>query len=166
MKDNFKLMKNDCSLFARLYIACQNFFKHENLMCQTPLATTSPNTDTMDVEAAVHEDISKVGFFYDTSAEVDPRHTEDQIDAAPVLKVDAKVLDGAAIVEMLSPKLTKMFVEYVGNILLPYISRNLQTFCRVDMVFDVYIHDSLKARKRDNRGYGVQNGTAICTATR
>nr|KAG5694814.1 hypothetical protein BaRGS_019191 [Batillaria attramentaria] len=45
--------------------------------------------------------------------------------------VDAKVLDGAAIVQMLSPKLAKNFQQYVDLIFLPYIQRQFETASRV-----------------------------------
>ena len=69
-------------------------------------------------------------------------------------EVDAKVLDGAAIVQMLSPKLAKTFQEYVDLIFLPYIQRQFETATRVDIVWDVYKNDSLKASARERRGCG------------
>ena len=69
-------------------------------------------------------------------------------------EVDAKVLDGAAIVQMLSPKLAKTFQEYVDLIFLPYIKRQFETATRVDIVWDVYKTDSLKASARERRGCG------------
>jgi hypothetical protein len=63
--------------------------------------------------------------------DVDPLDiTADVLDAAAFVPVsmctpdvDAKVLDGAAIVQMLSPKLSKTFQGYVNLIFLPYIQR-------------------------------------------
>nr|KAG5706358.1 hypothetical protein BaRGS_033119 [Batillaria attramentaria] len=46
--------------------------------------------------------------------------------------VDAKVLDGAAIVQMLSPKLAKTFQQYVDLIFLPYIQRQFETASQVE----------------------------------
>jgi hypothetical protein len=59
--------------------------------------------------------------------------------------VDAKVLDGIAIVQTLSSKLAKTFQEYVDLIFLPYIQRQFETATRVDIVWDTYKNDSLKA---------------------
>ena len=119
----------------------------------------------MGTVAVLPEDLSDVPAeaFDDTNAaENEPENTESLIDAAAVLipvsvpEVDAKVLDGAAVVQMLSPKLTKTFEEYVDNIFLPYILRTLESASRVDIVFDVYSSDSLKASTRESRGCGVR----------
>ena len=134
------------------------------LTLQKTVAAPSTDTDLGDTEAALSEDLSDVPAeaFDDTNAaENEPENTESLIDAAAVLipisvpEVDAKVLDGAAVVQMLSPKLTKTFEEYVDNIFLPYILRTLESASRVDIVFDVYSSDSLKASTRESRGCGV-----------
>ena len=50
--------------------------------------------------------------------------------------VDAKVLDGAAIVQMLAPQLCKTFLKYSSTIFEPYILQ-LETASRIDVVWDV-----------------------------
>nr|KAG5708605.1 hypothetical protein BaRGS_033026 [Batillaria attramentaria] len=89
--------------------------------------------------------------------------TEDVLDDAVLVPVsicspdvDAKVLDGAAIVQMLSPKFAKNFQQYVDLIFLPYIQRQFETTSRVDIVWDVYKADSLKASARERRGCGFK----------
>lgn len=72
------------------------------------------------------------------------------VEGSPV--VDAKVLDGAAIVKMLPPK---TFLEYARTVFEPYILRQLDTVSRLDVVWDVYLPDSLKAATREKRGSGV-----------
>ena len=61
--------------------------------------------------------------------------------------VDVKIVDGAQIV------------------FLPYIERMLQDVVRIDVVWDTYVEDSLKAQTRMNRGSGnhlrVSNSTNI-----
>jgi hypothetical protein len=55
---------------------------------------------------------------------------------------------------MLSPKLAKTFQEYVDPIFLPYIQRQFETATRVDIVWDIYKNNSLKASPRERRGCG------------
>ena len=72
------------------------------------------------------------------------------------LKIDSKILDEAVVVQMLQPKLTKSFDEYLDNILfLRYSLRNLESASRVDTVSDVYRSERLKANKRESRWCGV-----------
>lgn len=70
--------------------------------------------------------------------------------------VDAKVLDGAAIVQMLLPKGAKTFEDYVDSIFLPYVVRNSEGTSRIDIVFDVYSSNSIKAATRERRGCGLR----------
>ena len=70
--------------------------------------------------------------------------------------VDAKILDGPAIVNMLRPHDSKTFIEYVTGVIEPYIVHQLQSVARVDLVFDRYFTDSLKSGTRSNRGSGVR----------
>ena len=71
-------------------------------------------------------------------------------------QVDAKVLDGAAVIQMLSPKLAKTFQDYVDQIVLPYILRQFETASRIDLVLNVYSPESLKASARERRGRGCR----------
>ena len=59
--------------------------------------------------------------------------------------VEVVILDGAAIVNMLAPGTTKTFSEYATQVFLPYVTSQLQHASRVDVVFDEYLPDSLKA---------------------
>ena len=66
------------------------------------------------------------------------------------LNVDAYVLDGAVIVQMVQPGCSKTFDEYREKIFLPYIQAILKNVNRLDIVFDVYIEHSLKSATREN----------------
>ena len=75
-------------------------------------------------------------------------------DASPPVKV--MVIDGAAKVYMLTPGNAKTFSEYASQIFLPYITSQLQHTRRVDIVWDDYFPDSLKAETRKKRGEGIR----------
>ena len=70
--------------------------------------------------------------------------------------VEVVILDGAAIVNMLAPGTTKTFSENATQVFLPYVTSQLQHASRVDVVFDEYLPDSLKAATRKKRGKGVR----------
>ena len=77
-----------------------------------------------------------------------------------VPSVDVTILDGAALVHILDPSKSqvtvKPFQDYSQLVFLPYIQHMLQGVVRVDVVWDVYKEDSLKAQTRQNRGSGNQ----------
>ena len=77
--------------------------------------------------------------------------------------VDAIVLDGAAVVQMLKPGTSKTFQEYADTVFAPYISSQLQKTDRFDLVWDVYLPDSLKATAREKRGKGTRKRVASST---
>ena len=63
----------------------------------------------------------------------------------------AKVLDGASIIRTNPPKIPFTFENYAHSIILPYITRELQSVERLDVVWDVYNYDSLREVARDLR---------------
>ena len=71
----------------------------------------------------------------------------------PTVKVS--ILDGAAIVNMLQPGTAKTFDDYAKYIFIPYITSLLQNAVRLDIIWDVYIHDSLKVDARNKRVKGI-----------
>ena len=77
--------------------------------------------------------------------------------------VDAKLLDGAAIVQMLNPGMARTFQEYSDLVFLSYVSNQLTTARRLDIVWDVYIPDSLKGFTRQKRGKGIRRRVAPST---
>jgi len=139
-------LKNDCSLFSRLYIASQirhgdldEFFKHENQACppslsQMGMLRTGTKSDLMpclENLAPVKEDL------FSPSVEVN-------------------ILDGAAIVNMLRPGAAKTFKAYATDVFVPYVTSVLQHVERLDIIWDQYLSDSLKAGTRSKRGKGVR----------
>ena len=66
------------------------------------------------------------------------------------------LIDGAALVNILKPSgAFKTFSDYANQVYLPYISNQLQSVKRVDIIWDRYIPNSLKVQTRDKRGSGV-----------
>ncbi|MPC57057.1 hypothetical protein E2C01_051028 [Portunus trituberculatus] len=52
---------------------------------------------------------------------------------------------------MMKPGTSKTFQEYADTVFAPYISSELQKTDRFDLVWDVYLPDSLKATAREKR---------------
>ena len=65
--------------------------------------------------------------------------------------VDATFVDGTAVVQMLSPGTAQTVQEYSDLVFLSYVSNQLTSAMRVDIVWDVYIPDSLKGTTRQKR---------------
>jgi len=72
--------------------------------------------------------------------------------------VEVSILDGAAIVQSLDPnrsdKRVLTFSDYALKLVLPYISKQLMSVDRIDVVWDTYRPDSLKVHTRHSRGTG------------
>ena len=139
-------LKNDCSLFSRLYIASQirsdyldQFFQHENQAYPPALSQMGKlRTGTKSDLVGCLEDLVP---------------TQD-LSPTPVIQVILR--DGAAIVNMLRPGFAKTFSDYATQVFLPYITSQLQHVNRLDVVWDEYIADSLKAETRTRRGKGIR----------
>ncbi|KAJ8405691.1 hypothetical protein AAFF_G00316710 [Aldrovandia affinis] len=136
-------LKNDCSLFSRLFIASQTrdgdldeFFAHENQACPPALSQMGK------IRLGTKSDL--VGCL---EGLITPRENDA---ASP--PVEVMILDGAAIVNMLAPGNAKTFSEYASLVFLPHITSQLQHTSRVDIVWDEYFPDSLKAHTRKRRG--------------
>ena len=141
-------LKNDCALFSRLYIACQtregnldNFFKHENHAY--PPALSQLGKLRFGTKSDLTECLEK---FCTSSGD------------APL--ADVIILDGAAIINMLKPIGIKTFQEYATQVFLPYVKAQLRNVTRVDIIWDVYLEESLKSTARENRGRGVRRRVA------
>ena len=65
---------------------------------------------------------------------------------------------------MLHPRTAKTFQEYADTVFTSYISSQLKNVERLDIVWDVYIADSLKQSTRQKRGKGVRRRVASNTA--
>ncbi|KAL7395390.1 hypothetical protein ABVT39_015644 [Epinephelus coioides] len=71
-------------------------------------------------------------------------------------KVICTIVDGAAIIQMLKPTSVKTFDEYAQEIFIPYLNRKFGHVTRLDLVWDRYLSESLKAATRAKRGEGMQ----------
>ena len=64
---------------------------------------------------------------------------------------------------MLHPGTAKTFQEYADFVFGPYISSQIDKTSRADMVWDVYLPDSLKGTTRQKRGKGVRRRASPST---
>lgn len=152
-----RTLKSNCELFGRMYISCQSrngdmdeFFRHENQGSPPSLS------DMGELRQCKKSDL--IGCF-------DKLISASNSDSPQSPAVDAKLLDGSVIVNMLLPKSCAIFGDYAEQVFIPYILRNLQTCKRLDVVWDRYINNSLKSSARQKRGSGnrviVKNSTPI-----
>ncbi|KAK3732423.1 hypothetical protein QZH41_018359, partial [Actinostola sp. cb2023] len=141
-------LKEDCVLFSRLYIACQSregdlhdFFKHENQPCPPSLSQQG------QLRQGNKADLVKC--------------LTGTTEVVECPQVDAKVIDGAVIVQMLNPKTASTFREYVATVFIPYVISQLRSAQRIDIAWDTYKDDSLKSGTRDRRGSGARRRVAL-----
>ena len=145
-KQQISSLKNNYSLFSRLYIASQvhngdldEFFQHLNQPCL-------PSLSQMGVlRGGTKSDL--LNCLQDLTSVV--HHS-------PAGGVTCTILDGAAVVNKLQPQSAKTFQDYATGIFLPYVTSQLQHVTRLDIVWDEYVPDSLKADARSKRGKGVK----------
>ena len=179
--EKVKSLKHDRTLFSRLYIACQTregslqeFFSYENqasppslsdagklyhgtksdiVECITPKLST-PTEGVQNASQAAASDGQELLEGEDTP--IISQGTVAQIAADPIpVDVDVTILDGAAIVNMIKPDSTSItFGDYADKQFVKYIDKQKGT--RVDLVFDEYISNSLKASERSNCGKGIR----------
>ena len=147
MQHQISSLKNNCSLFSRLYIATQvrdgdldQFFQHENQPCPPSLSQMG------SLRGGTKSDL--LICLQDQAGE--------NVPSCPTGQITCTILDGAAIVNMLPPRTAKTFQDYATDIFLPYISSQLQHATRLDIVWDEYVSHSLKAGARSKRGKGVR----------
>ncbi|MES9882214.1 MAG: hypothetical protein ABW185_15180 [Sedimenticola sp.] len=77
--------------------------------------------------------------------------------ARNIVDVTVKVLDGPAIVHMVRPTRAKTFDEYASIHFVPFIKSHLGgQVTRVDIVWDVYLEQSLKGQTQRRRGTGTR----------
>lgn len=149
-------LKNDCSLFSRLYVSCQirngdldEFFKHEN-QGHPPSISQSDGTMRSGTKSDLVHCLEHLI----------PQNAN--VMASPAVEVI--ILDGAAIVNMLKPGAAKTFQDYATQVFLPYIEAQLRNAKRLDIVWDVYLPDSLKAETRSKRGKGIRRRVEASSA--
>jgi hypothetical protein len=143
-KLQLKSLRNDCTLFSRLYIACQTrdgdldeFFKHEN-QAYPPAISTLGQLRLPTSKSDLLECLPKTG----------------SSDACP--EVDVLLLDGAVVVNILLPGIAETFDDYTRLVFNPHIERQLREVLRLDLVWDRYFDDSLKSATRSKRGKGIR----------
>ena len=66
------------------------------------------------------------------------------------------MLDGAAIVHFLPINLVNTFDEYADQVFIPYLSKQLKDSMRIELVWDIYLPNSLKESTREKKGKGVR----------
>ena len=72
-------------------------------------------------------------------------------------EADAKLIDGAHMVHLLRPDASiESFHDYADKTVIPYIERQLANTKRVDVIWDRYLPNSLKATTRQRRGAGIR----------
>jgi hypothetical protein len=62
--------------------------------------------------------------------------------------VDALLIDGAAVINMLKPRESRTFADYAEHVFLPYLQILLSHVRRFDVIWDRYIQNSLKEGAR------------------
>lgn len=144
-KKTISALQDNVALFAQLYIAMQNresdleeFFKHE-------VQSYPPS-------------ISEFGKLRLPTSKSDllaclPRPSE-QLD--PPEHFQCRILDGAVVVHCLPTTGAATFNEYADQVFIPHLLRQLHHSDRVDVVWDMYVPDSLKESTREKRGTGTR----------
>ena len=79
-------------------------------------------------------------------------------------KKDVIILDGADVVYMLHLGTAKPFQEYAHFMFRPYIFSQIDKTCRVVVIWDVYLPDSLKVTTRQKSEKGVRRCASPSTA--
>ena len=71
--------------------------------------------------------------------------------------IEAVILDGAAIVNMLKPEHCKTFQQYGEEVFLSYVQQYVKLHVnRIDIVWNAYNANNLKAHTREKRGNGLK----------
>ena len=155
-KEKLKLtaMKQDCKLFASLYLICQSrecdlksFSMHENHAYPPSISSYGQLRQTSKSDT-----LKILGSIIKPEA-IRPSH------------VSCVLLDGAAIVHMVAPKKSKTFVEYAENEFAAYLKSFFKedNIKRIDLIFDVYKENSIKEGARQKRGQGMRLKVADST---
>ena len=138
------MLKKNCQLFSQLYIACQlrdgkhdEFFSIENETFPPSLSK-----DGMLCTGNKSDLLSSLDDIQDTS-----QHKT---------SIECNVIDGPAVVNILTPVNCTTFKDYSKKVFLPLILQQFQSRCRrIYIVSDVCLENSLKESARIKRGQGV-----------
>ena len=119
-----------------MYISCQTregdldeFFAHENQACPSSISNMGKLRlgTKSDIVSCLEQLVSTPEV-----AGTDGQSRPSLADDTPI--VDAVILDGAAIVNMLKPGDARTFSDYASQVFLPYITAQLRNVQRVDVV--------------------------------
>ena len=141
------MLKDDVALFSLLYIVRQHrqgdietFFKHENHPYPPSLSERGK------LRQGKRPDLIDI-LMQNTQTE-------------PPSLFDAKVLDGAAVVHLLSVTNVSTFDDYASGVFVPHTMKQLDTSRRVDVIWDTNVVSSIKESARERRGKGVRRKVA------
>uniref|UniRef100_H3B0T6 Uncharacterized protein n=1 Tax=Latimeria chalumnae TaxID=7897 RepID=H3B0T6_LATCH len=144
-------LSQDCQLFSCLFIACHtregdlgDFFSYEN---HSYLPSISEYGNL------------RKGNKTDTMVCLENCGTTEY--AVP--EATAVVIDGLVVVHVTKPGISKNFGQCSQAVFQPIIVAQLWTASRVDVIFDKYVPDSLKAETREKHGTG--NRVKVASAT-
>ncbi|CAH1160137.1 unnamed protein product [Phaedon cochleariae] len=144
-KSVLRSVRNDCNLFARLYIGCETrggdlneFFRHENHAWPPSLAEYG------QIRIAKKSDI--IGCVEQLLQDHDAPET-----------LDVVLIDGAVVVHLIRPtEAMKTFEDYAEKGILPYLKSQFRRTTRLEIIWDTYLPGSLKASARKKRGTGIR----------
>ncbi|XP_076078833.1 uncharacterized protein LOC143048849 [Mytilus galloprovincialis] len=143
-KRQISSLKQNCSLFSQLYVSCQvrdsdldEFFPHENQAYPPSLSQFGQ---------------LRLGSKSDLLVPLEKMC----VIVTEIPDVDAIILDGAVIVNILKPRFCKTFEDYSKQVFLPHINNYLKSCSRIDVIWDEYRQDNLKALTRGKRGKGIR----------
>ena len=143
------ILKNNAEVFGHLYIAMQNregdldnFFAHE--IQSFPPSLSDLGNIYFPTSKSDILDCMKIG-----SKDC---NDENQAPCNP----EVVILDGGAVIHTLSVKKVSTFAEFADKVFVPHILSQLKVADRVDLVWDVYLENSIKDSTRQKRGLGVR----------
>ena len=137
-----KAIRHDVGLFGRLYMGNQQreydpdkFFSHENHTYPLSLSEYGK------LRLCTKSDLLKL---LTSSNQKLESH-----------RFDCKIVDGAALIHILTPKNVTAFSSYADQVFMSFIKRELLAAKRIDIMWDQYQQDSVKSCTREKRGAGV-----------
>ena len=139
-----EMIKCDTSLLQKVFIssyvhgkdALRMFFKHET--SAYPFALFSNGNLRSTAKSALLPILESYGFSQSS---------------APTC--DVYVIDGPVLLQMLKPRgSVTTFEEYISKTTIPFVINKAAIYKRVDIVFDVYLRNSIKASIRSKQGSG------------
>jgi len=145
-KPSTALAKNNASLLQKVFISSyirgtetlKLFFKHE----------TEPYPSSLSCNGCIRST---------TKSALLPILEKFGPSVLQLPATDTYIIDGSALIQMLRPEGDiATFEEYISKIVTPYVLRKAPFYKRVDIVFDVYLKNSIKGSTREKRGIGYR----------